>query len=87
VRSSDFVVRYGGDEFLVVQTNATDESIRLFIEKIEEAMEASCYFEIKASASYGIAARSECKTPQEVLKLADKRLYEKKFALADRDDI
>ena len=78
VRSSDFVVRYGGDEFLVVQTNATNDSIHFFIDRIEEAMEASCYLENKVSASYGFAARSECGTPEEVLVLADKRLYEKK---------
>ena len=86
VRSSDFVVRYGGDEFLVVQTNATDKSVQLFIDRIEEAMEASCYMEIKVSASYGIAARSECETPQEVLALADKRLYEKKEARQNKNE-
>ena len=84
VRSSDFVVRYGGDEFLVVQTNATNTSISMFIDRIEEAMASSCEMEIKITASYGFAARSECKTQKEVLDLADKRLYEKKEALANK---
>jgi diguanylate cyclase (GGDEF)-like protein len=82
VRSSDFVVRYGGDEFLVVQTNATSNSINHFIDRMEEAMDSFCGMDIKVSTSYGFAARSECKTPEEVLALADKRLYEKKEALA-----
>ena len=78
VRSSDFVVRYGGDEFLVVQTNATSESVVLFLERIDKALETSCYLDVDISVSYGYAARSECNSPQEVLELADKRLYDKK---------
>ncbi len=80
VRSTDFVVRYGGDEFLVVQTNSTPDSVVVFLERIDKAMETSCYLNVDISVSYGYAARSECKTPQEVLELADKRLYEKKEA-------
>ncbi len=82
VRSSDFVVRYGGDEILVVQTNSTNKSMRFFIDRIEEAMDSSCDLGVEVSASYGFAARSECEKPEEVLMLADKRLYEKKEALA-----
>jgi diguanylate cyclase (GGDEF)-like protein len=81
VRSTDFVVRYGGDEFLVVQTNASNSSVHLFIDRIEEAMDLSCYLDVKVSVSYGFAARSECEMPEEVLALADKRLYEKKQTL------
>ena len=85
VRSSDFVVRYGGDEFLVVQTNATNNSISLFTDSIEEAIASFCETDMNVSTSYGFAARSECKTPEEVLVLADKRLYEKKKAFAKEE--
>ena len=81
VRSSDFVVRYGGDEFLVVQTDASQDSAKHFIERIEGAMETSCYLDIDVSVSYGYALRSECETPNDVLTLADRRLYDKKEAL------
>ena len=77
-RSSDFVVRYDGDEFLLVQTNASAASINAFIQRIEKAMESSCQLGIDVSASYGFATRSECDSPDGVLKLADERLYEKK---------
>ncbi len=79
-RSSDFIVRYGGDEFLVIQPHASDVSIKGFIERIEAEMEKSCSLDIPISGSYGFAARSECNSPQEALKLADKRLYENKQA-------
>ena len=79
-RSSDFVIRYGGDEFLVVQTSASEASIEKFSNRIEEAMENSCQLDMPVTASYGYAARSECASPDTVLKLADERLYENKQA-------
>ena len=79
-RSSDFVVRYGGDEFLLVQVNASEASINAFIQRIEKAMESSCQLGINVSATYGFAMRSECDSAEDVLKMADERLYEKKGA-------
>ncbi len=81
IRSTDFVVRYGGDEFLVVQTKASKDSVGYFIDRIEKSMATSCFLDINVSVSYGFASRSECEAPQEVLELADRRLYEKKEAL------
>ena len=79
-RASDFTVRYGGDEFLLIQCDASELSINAFIQRIEKAMEHSCTLDIDISVSYGFAARSECKTPKDVLVLADERLYESKQA-------
>lgn len=79
-RASDFVVRYGGDEFLLIQTNASTASINAFIQRIEKALETSCQLGINISVTFGFALRSECESPEAVLKLADGRLYEKKEA-------
>jgi len=78
VRESDFIVRYGGDEFLVIQTAATGTSLRAFIDRVNDEVGPSCDKEIKIAVSYGYAARSECASSAEVLALADKRLYEMK---------
>lgn len=75
-RGSDFVVRYGGDEFLVILSNASDTSTQTFIQRIEKLIQTSCQLDIHISVSFGYAARSECETPEAVLKLADERLYE-----------
>ena len=78
VRSSDFVVRYGGDEFLVIQTNATEYSLKTFLKRVKEAMQDACAMELDTSLSFGYAARSECETQLEALHMADQRLYEMK---------
>lgn len=77
-RASDFVVRYGGDEFLVIQAEASQGSVDAMVERIDAAMEGACQLDIPVSFSYGFALRSRCASPEEVLKLADERLYEKK---------
>jgi diguanylate cyclase (GGDEF)-like protein len=79
-RSSDFVVRYGGDEYLLIQANASAASISAFVQRIEKALKTSCQLGINISVTYGFALRSECESPDAVLKLADERLYEKKEA-------
>ncbi|MBE0600949.1 MAG: GGDEF domain-containing protein, partial [Firmicutes bacterium] len=77
-RTSDFVIRFGGDEMLVIQSNASMSSVQAFIQRIEEKMETSCQMEIPIAISYGYALRSECDTPEAVLKLADERMYAQK---------
>ena len=79
-RASDFVVRYGGDEFLVIQADASQGSVDAMVERIEAAMEGVCQLDIPVSVSFGFALRSRCASSEEVLKLADERLYEKKQA-------
>ncbi len=77
-RNSDFVVRFGGDEVVVIQSNASPASVENFFRRLEEKMKASCQLEIPISISYGYAMRTECETPEAVLKLADERMYKQK---------
>ncbi|MEX1308574.1 MAG: GGDEF domain-containing protein, partial [Eubacteriales bacterium] len=58
VREEDFVVRYGGDEFLVVQTKSSEASLHALTERLDAAIEASCYMDVEISISYGFAARA-----------------------------
>ncbi|HPJ01507.1 MAG TPA: diguanylate cyclase [Candidatus Limiplasma sp.] len=84
-RTSDFVVRFGGDEILIIQSKASESSMKTFIDRINEKMKTSCQLEIPIGISYGYAMRSECETPDAVLKLADERMYTQKTAKkADR---
>lgn len=77
-RNSDFVVRFGGDEIVVIQTNASQSSVETFVRRIGEKMKTSCQLDIPIAISYGHAMRTECDTPEAVLKLADERMYQQK---------
>ena len=77
-RESDFVLRYGGDEFLVIQSGATQSSMQAFVSRIENKLETTCNLDQHVGVSFGFAARSECNSTEATLKLADKRLYENK---------
>ncbi len=78
LREEDFVIRYGGDEFLVVLLGASIENARLVFERIENEKQCKRLLDFNITVSRGYAVRSECEEPQDVIKLADKRMYEHK---------
>ena len=78
MREEDFVIRYGGDEFLVVLLGASTENAKRIFERVENEQKCRSLLDFNITVSRGYAERSECKTPKEVIELADKRMYENK---------
>ncbi|MGI5902042.1 MAG: GGDEF domain-containing protein [Desulfitobacteriia bacterium] len=74
-RPTDFVVRYGGDEILVLLPSTTMKKAKAIIERALEVVKKLSLFNFEASFSYGAAVRSECKDSKELISLADKRMY------------
>ena len=76
-RKYDVVVRYGGDEFIVLleETIYDEVSIKTLLEKIVQRVEESL-FKFKISASYGCAtAPKEAQELQKLISIADERMY------------
>ncbi len=78
MREEDFVVRYGGDEFLVVLIGTSIASASKILDRINEEQKCERLLDFHITFSRGFAARSECGSAEEVIKLADKRMFEDK---------
>ncbi len=82
VRSEDVVVRYRGEEFVVLLPEMRKFEAWRLAEKVQILVEKSVFvyqdLRIRVSISGGIADRSECNEPKSLLNLAASRLHEAK---------
>jgi len=78
-RGSDAVVRYGGDEFLVVLGNTTKQSAGVVVSRILDYLvlwnRSSNLDGFEVTASVGVAEWEDGKTLDEVLDAADQDMY------------
>ncbi|MDI6850631.1 MAG: diguanylate cyclase [bacterium] len=82
LRKDDYVIRYGGDEFLLLLYKTSRVEAEKILEKIKHKLvenKIECDDQdFYVSFSYGIASADEAHTFEEMLKIADSRLYEAK---------
>ena len=81
-REYDIIVRYGGDEFIILieDMKYDKESIKNLLDKMVERIEENLK-KFNISASYGIAvAPKETNSFEELINLADERMYKQKIA-------
>lgn len=91
VRESDSVIRYGGEEFLILLPGAGKEHSTPVVEKIRAAIEARPFRfsnrseSVHATASFGVASFPDDSDDVRILiELADERLYQAKNAGRNR---
>lgn len=81
-RTSDTIIRYGGDEFLVLLPEADQEhaqiAVRRLLERVDQWNQASPIPGYRMSLSCGTSAYAKGGRPEEVLASADQRMYEQK---------
>jgi diguanylate cyclase (GGDEF)-like protein len=78
-RGSDAVVRYGGDEFLIILANTSPESAGAVVRRISEYLgrwnEGGHLEGFRLSVSVGVAGWSDGQALDEVLDAADRDMY------------
>jgi diguanylate cyclase (GGDEF)-like protein len=85
VRETDYPVRYGGDEFVVVLPQTDRASASALAEKLRSLLEEHVFLQeeginARLGASLGIATYpTEAQTKESLIRLADKRMYEDKI--------
>jgi len=89
LRTVDWAIRYGGDEFVLILPGAGREDAIMVTERLREKLNGEVFFheegyDIKITASFGVACFPECgKTKEEIIRLADKAMYRVKEASRD----
>ena len=77
VRENDYVIRYGGDEFIII-TEIPHENILKLVERLTDKLNIN-YKGIKVTASVGVACyNSDGKDLKTLIKVADERMYKVK---------
>jgi diguanylate cyclase (GGDEF)-like protein len=80
-RDTDFVIRFGGDEFIViVNSDRKDkEFVERNIERANDYLKTNPIIKDQfVSVSYGIAHVSECTNFEQLFNVADSRMYNQK---------
>jgi diguanylate cyclase (GGDEF)-like protein len=82
VRKSDFLCRYGGDEFVIVTPMSDCEANEALLERIQELLDEwnneYSTFDYRLSFSIGCSAWEEGRDILDVLHEADKKMYQDK---------
>ncbi len=83
IRGTDFAFRYGGDEYVIVLSDAASKEATLVAERLRQKTENSVFVvgdsQVKVTVSIGIATYPEhAKTTAELLQMADDAMYKGK---------
>ena len=84
-RPTDAIVRYAGDEFLVVARGSTDMAIEERITELRNRLRSTTTRELTIRFSYGVSRLEPGGNPDEAVKLADEAMYRAKAEVVARN--
>lgn len=79
LRSEDLIIRYGGDEFLVILTGCSTEDAEAIFQRIHETLIKAQPFSFPVTISYGIASLWDMDHFDEAVHVADEKMYDFKI--------
>ncbi len=79
LRESEYFVRWGGEEFVILLPGTSLQGAQMVAEKLRRAVEENTFSEVgKVTCSFGVTTLKEDDTIKSFLKRADEALYEAK---------
>lgn len=78
IRSSNMAARYGGDEFVVLLNEASEQQALQIAERIKERLKNSSDLNYSVGISYGVAQLDPFQDYKKALQKADQAMYEMK---------
>jgi diguanylate cyclase (GGDEF)-like protein len=86
LRSDDFIIRYGGDEFVAILKDIKEDKISTVIERLKNALTFEVNgTQVKANIGYAVYPKDGASV-DELIKIASARMYEDK-KLYDKNEI
>ncbi|OPJ55839.1 sensor domain-containing diguanylate cyclase [Alkalithermobacter paradoxus] len=83
IREDDLVIRYGGDEFLLVLEKVTQDQCKKIMNRVESELLSCKTFEFSISISYGIHEIKDDMELFDAIKIADEKMYEMKKSASE----
>ena len=79
IRHSDFVIRYGGEEFCVILPGSPQNKALEVAEVMRKKIEESCFEGVKVTCSFCVTSiKFNARAPRELIDQADMALYKSK---------
>ncbi len=79
IRPNDKIIRYGGEEFLIILYNVSKENINQICERILNSIRNNFFknkdVNVSVTASMGVSFFNESESPKSLVESADKNLY------------
>lgn len=75
IRREDMIIRYGGDEFVIILNNRSLSAANTIMERISEKLKNKEEFEFEIEFSYGIELMSNRNEIYNAIKIADNKMY------------
>ncbi len=87
-RKTDIIARVGGDEFIVLAPEAIPESLNVMLNRLNANIDkfnvSNNSHKISLSIGYAYFNPDESKTLDEIIEIADKKMYEEKIKLKNK---